>query len=226
MSDINFISALEKDFENDCSLLENIKIPEFIASNKFKTKMEKLIKSQNKPYYRFVSTAGRRVACIVAALLILSVSSLAVKSVRKALVSTFKIKGFSNNVNLTYSSQEDNHYPETIETEYEITNIPDEFELVEYDKNQYQVLAYYTYKNYNIVFKQYLKSGYNIGLDNEHSKVYNYKDTNGQEYVIQESTDENYGITFIWDNGEYIFYVFSNLDKNTVLDLCMSTKPK
>ena len=226
MSDINFITALQKDFTNNCDLLEKLEIPEFDISNNFKIKMEKLIKRQNKPYYRFVSTASRRAACIAVAILVFSVSSLSVKSVRKALVSNFKLKGFSNHVNILYSSQEENHYPDTIETEYEITNIPDEFELVEYDKNQYEVFAYYIYKNYEIVFTQSIKSRYNIGLDNEHSKVYNYKDTDGQEYLIQESIDENYDITFVWDNGEYIFEVFSNLDKNTVLDLCRSTKPK
>ncbi len=225
MSDINFISALEKDFENDCSLLGNIKIPEFIASNKFKTKMKKLIKSQNKPYYRFVSTAGRRVACIAAALLILSVSSLSVKSVRKALVSTFKIKGFSNHVNLTYSSQEDDHYPETIETEYEITNIPDEFELVDYNKSPSRVFAYYTYENYEIAFTQNVKSGYRASLDNEQSTISYYNDPGGNKYIVQES-EKYHDYSFAWDNGEYVFEVSSNLDKNTVLDLCRSTKPK
>ena len=38
--------------------------------------------------------------------------------------------------------------------------------------------------------------------------------------VLDSDTD----VTCIWDNGRYILSISGNLDKETVIDLCKSTK--
>ena len=43
----------------------------------------------------------------------------------------------------------------------------------------------------------------------------------GQEYLLFESDTD---VTCIWDNGRYILSISGNLDKETVIDLCKSTK--
>lgn len=53
-------------------------------SEKFERKMDKLIRRRNKPYFNLICTGGRRAACIVAAIIILSASSLSVEAVREA----------------------------------------------------------------------------------------------------------------------------------------------
>lgn len=52
-------------------------------SEKFERKMDKLIRRRNKPYFNLICTGGRRAACIVAAIIILSASSLSVEAVRE-----------------------------------------------------------------------------------------------------------------------------------------------
>ena len=51
--------------------------------------------------------------------------------------------------------------------------------------------------------------------------IMNSQHENGQEYLVH-NTDHDH--TFIWDNGKYIFEICSNLDKQSVLELCESTK--
>ena len=58
-------------------------------SEKYNKKINKLIKHREKPYFTLICTTGRRVACFVTALLILSFSSLSVKAVREAVCNFF-----------------------------------------------------------------------------------------------------------------------------------------
>ena len=92
-----FIQALndviDEDYNADVEAISLNDEHEF--SDKHNKKMKKLIKRQSRPYFNLISTAGRRVACVVVAMIVLSASALSVEAVRNA-VYDFIIKIFSN----------------------------------------------------------------------------------------------------------------------------------
>ena len=192
-----------------------------IFSEKHNKKMAKLIKDQKKPYFTLICTAGRRAACIVAAILILSASALSVKAIREA-VFDFIMRIFSDHTVVTTESGTDAGYPETIEEEYYISELPEGFEQTQYGLSSTALSIYYSdyYGNY-ILYEQKVKTLYKSYYDdrlNESKVIYS-----NQEYLIIES-DKN--TTYIWDNGHYIFEISSNIDKKSILKLCDSTKIK
>ena len=70
--------------EQTVELLQDIDRSEpHIFSRRHEKKMQKLFKRQRKPYFKLISTTGRRAACVFAAIVVLSASAMSVKAVRK-----------------------------------------------------------------------------------------------------------------------------------------------
>lgn len=195
--------------------------PPHVFSEKHNKKMAKLIKRQRKPYFKLICTTGRRVACIVVLMLVVFASSLTVKAVREA-VYDFIMSIFSDHTVVTVDSGTDAGYPETIEEEYYISDLPEGFERVDYSKRDISVSSTYFNNDKYVFFIQYTKEYYEGTFDNEQTQ-YEKQFISGQDYLILSS---DYDTTFVWDDGSYIFSIRSNIDKNTILELCESTKSK
>ena len=195
--------------------------PPHVFSEKHNKKMAKLIKRQRKPYFKLICTAGRRAACIAVLVIVVFASSLTVKAVREA-VYDFIMSIFSDHTVVTVDSGTDAGYPETIEEEYYISDLPEGFELVDHQITNTTITSSYFNKESYIVFTQYVKNHFKRNIDNEmtfHEKlVYD-----NEEYLIYTS---KYDSLYILDNGSYILSIQSNLDKNTILGLFKSTKIK
>lgn len=224
MSESEFMRALKESFEEDCDKLMSEEIPNYETSAKFEKKMQKLIKSQRKPYFKLISTGGRRAACIIAAVVVLSVSSLSVKAVRKTVLEFILNPVSDGEAEITTSVYGVDNYPNTIEEEYYISEIPEGFECDLYDKCEAWVDYSYTNDEGDyIVFRQEIKDVFGGVYDIEHSVFYEYTDDDGQKYLIHECGSQ---YSIIWENGKYIFIIGSNLDKEEILDLCRSIKIK
>lgn len=111
-------------------------------SEKYNKKINKLIKHREKPYFTLICTTGRRVACFVTALLILSFSSLSVKAVREA-VCNFFMNIFSDHTEIIADSEIVNSYPHSIDEEYHISSLPNGFKQVDYDKMENSIIITY-----------------------------------------------------------------------------------
>ena len=193
--------------------------PPFVFSEKHKKKMAKLIKRQRKPYFKLICTAGRRAACIVVIVLVVFASSLTVKAIREAIYD-FIMRIFSDHTVVTVESGTAEGYPETIEEEYYISALPEGFELVDDVHNDMMIERIYFYTDKYIFFTQYTKNCYKELYDN--SKVeYDIYENGIYNFLTIES---EYETSYIWDNGDYIFVVTSNLDKEAVAKLFESTK--
>lgn len=221
-----YIQALQEvfdaEFENDMNALDSYGKHTF--TQKHDKKMKKLIDRQSKPYFKLISTAGRRAACVAAAIILFSASALSVKAVREAFFD-FIMRIFSDHNEITIQSETDSGYPAVIENEYYISAIPEGFEQMQYMETDRSISIYYEDDNGNyILFTQTVKSQYTDYFDNENSvSFYTEQDNDGQEYMIIES---EYDVTLIWDNGEYILTLLSNSDKNEAMQLCRSIKIK
>lgn len=230
MDKSEFMTALEKSFENDCNQLANLDIPDYQntpnyqLSKKFKKKMAKLIDRQKQPYFVFISTAGRRVASFIIIIFVMMAASSiggvkAVPKISKSLV----VKSFSDHISLSVDDRKIySAWETTIRDEYEVYDIPDGFELTE-SKEDLKV-----YRNYDtgefIRFRQGSITTA-VELDTVHSTIEFYVDENNQDYVIHDMKALSW-IGVYWTDGDYMLSILSNLDKNTVIDLCKHTKKK
>ena len=194
----------------------------FTPSNTFNKKIDKLCKSYDKITFKLTYTRLRKTVCVFVAVLIILLSSLTVGAVRNA-IANFFVEHFSNHAVVTYNepTAKAEQYPETVEKVYELDGSYG-FELVDFDKAANIVYSFYTKDEYAIVLKQYTKKSYSENIDNEQSKI-DYETINGREYIVKK-IESQYDIIF--DNGEYIFSITSNLDKDNIIDIFESLKIK
>lgn len=227
MSESRLITALNEAFDEDCEKLAQEEIHGYEASEKFDRKMKRLINNRKRAYFTFISTAGRRAACIVAAVMVLSVSTLGVKaSLKSELLFDIKPGATDGSVVVTTTVYGVDNYPDKIEEEYYIPEIPKNYICDLYNSNEGGVT--YTYQNIenkeqHLLFEQDIKDKYKVYYDSDDSVFYEYIDSDGQKYLIFES-DEYYA--FIWENGKYVFIISGYLDKEEMLDLCRSVQAR
>ncbi|MBR1664498.1 MAG: DUF4367 domain-containing protein [Ruminococcus sp.] len=108
------------------------------------------------------------------------------------------------------------------EEEYYISALPEGFEKTEDERTENSIDISYFRENDYILFTQYTKSYYEQNYDNEYTEYKEHIDGDEKYLVIENEYDS----TYIWDNGKYIFTIQSNLNKDSILKLCKSTKIK
>lgn len=195
--------------------------PNYIFSDKYKRKINKLIKRREKPYFKLICTTGRRIVCTAAAIIIILASSLSVEAVREA-IHDFLMNIFKGHTAVSVSGTIED-YPMVIEEEYEIANLPEGFEQVDYHADKMSVFAMYINDDKYIFFQQIIYDNFSENFDNDKSNIEYYTDTSGQEYLIHKIGSE---YCVILNNGKYIIQITSNLNKNEIINLCKDTKIK
>lgn len=218
MANENLKKALEKAMipEYDELLLRNEK---HVFSVEFERKMQKLIKRRNKPYYRMINTFGKRVACI--ALIILVASSVTILSV-DALRNT--VADFFVSTYEKFSSVqpvEDDIAPSTIKDIYEITYDLKEYEIYYEDNTEYRRNITYIKDDILINFSQYTKDAYDINVNTEGYEITTIDINNYEAVYFLDNHNYNH---LIFDNGEYIIYISSNISKNALINIAESVK--
>ena len=73
-----------------------------------------------------------------------------------------------------------------------------------------------------IILKQTVKDHYKEYINNEYKQTDN-REVNGINYSIYQYHADN---LIIWDNGKYIFSLFSSLNIEESIDLCKNIKIK
>lgn len=173
---------------------------DFTFSEKFNKKMEKLIKSQRKPYWNFISTVSRWAAVIIVAIITLVTAAFSVKAIREPIIKFIKqvYESFTH-----YSFEGDT--VEIITKEYTITQMLDGYE--QFDKLTSENTIATTYKNKlgdTIIFTQ-MTTEYSIGyfVDNESGEQYT-ETVDDIEIEFKEWYDTK---TAIWANDGYVFSI-------------------
>ena len=127
-------------------------------------------------------------------------------------------------VSVQHDSKDIGDHKSKIEKQYSIT-VPEGFVLDENESvstDDHIGLCYYSDdKKKSIYFDQYTADSYSSYYDNERGHFKTSSDKFGNEFMIYTNDDF---ISILWDNGRYIFEIWSNLDKQSVLELCESTK--
>jgi len=187
-------------------------------SEKTEKKLSKLAKRRDRAYYPLICTAGRRLACLAAFLLVLSVSAMSIKPVRAAVVDFFT-EVFTDHIRVT-AVQDAEDANNNVFVKHELL-VPDGFALKEDHSTESMIDKMYVSGDKYIFYLQIPSSSFSSNIDNEHSVIENYTDDEGQTYMIQE-TSNLYNV--IWRSTEYVYSIKSNLNKNEIINLCKHTK--
>lgn len=189
-------------------------------SPRFENNMEKLIGRRNKPYYMLINTAGKRAAGIIIGVIIASAATIiSVDALREGFIDFFT-RIFSNNS--IVRAENTAGAPEKIEDIYEIT----------YDLSGYTVdYEFYdkifgidkTYKKGDIIihYSQSVKSLFDTSYNTEGAEL-SAVDINGFEAVYY--CDRYNYHHLIWDNGDYIISLGSNIGKNELIEIAESVQ--
>lgn len=172
---------------------------DFFFSRKFTAKMEKLIRSQKKPYWVYINTAAKRVAIICIVFLTLLTSACTVKAIREPIVSFFTD---IYNTYIRYIFEGDT--VEEITHEYSLKYVPSDFQLVNSTQNASMILTVYENERGDVIeFTQSITDGLENTVDNENGNVYSL-DISGVEVRILEIENVREAI---WIQDEYLLSI-------------------
>lgn len=187
-------------------------------SPEFEEKMERLIKRRRKPFYYFFNTVAKRVACIIAALIIATVSTaLSVDALRNG-VKNFFVEAYEKFSTVFF--QKDSSAPDTIEVYYAPSYVPESYKLTEIKKeNSFNRIKYINKDGREIVYKQTIAS-YKVNIDTEGEKS---EEIGNGFYICQNKFQQQ---MYFWSDGKYEFalYDYGDISKEELLKMADSIK--
>lgn len=191
-----------------------------VFSRKFNSKMKKFIKKNKKTKLRFKKHPVRRVISIAVAFI--TIIATAVAGVASASPQPFVAKKYDDHTELSVT--EDNSAPETFEDIYEITDIPEGFEViekVEWTDPASMIETDYRKDDVYIFFAQHIRSSFqNFNIDTERDEL-EYIQINDCPGVMVDYGNECF---IAYDNGDYIIEVLVDMDKETAIKLAESVQ--
>lgn len=194
---------------------------EHIFSDKFNKESAKLIKRQKRSYYPLICTSARRVACIIVSFLVVSMTTvLSVDALRKPFFE-FIASIFSDHSEIRVDDSEAKDAPKIIEEKYEITTGLEGFNISFVSESEEMRLIEYKSGNNFIRFMQYTFDLGTANVNTENAKV-EHISINGYDAIAWIS---NLSTTHImWNNGEYIFNIISDVGQDALIDIAKSVQ--
>lgn len=217
MENSNFKKALAEaminEYEKSVPSMED-----HVFSRKFEKKMERLIERRKKPYYKLINRAWKRAVCTAAVIALSFAAAMNTDAVMKAF-RDFEADIFGRFSEFRAADKTD--APETIEDIYIITDGLDGYKVIfEENRDNYRNVTYKKGDNF-IDFSQYVKSAYDIRLNTE-GTVIETLIINGKEAVYYKDNNGYYSL--MWDNGDYIISISSNINKNALIEMAKSVQ--
>jgi hypothetical protein len=182
---------------------------------------DRLIKLRSRSYYKMISTAGRRVACIIAAFIIATFTTIfSVEALRTAfmdfIMNIFPTHTVFQSANLADA-------PETIENIYMITYDMSGFEVGFEDYSEHNRITQY------VNFDEMLMVSFEQSVKHNWEPHINTEDANKEEIniggiiVIYFLNNIGYNV-YIWETEEYIFHIYGNLPKSVMEIIILSVQ--
>ena len=189
-------------------------------SVEFEKKMQKLIKLRNKPYYKIINTVGKRVACIVVIVLLASsVTVLSVDALRNAVADFFV--NIYEKFSTVQSVNEDKTAPTTIEDIYAITYDLSDYDVIYEEKDNYSYNITYIKDDVVIDFLQYTNDMYDQNVNTENAEISTISITSKEAIIFLDNQSYHH---LIWDNGDYILNIRSNIDEDALICIAESVQ--
>lgn len=220
MTENNLSMALREVVSSEFS---NIPINEdeinYTFSNRFLNKMDKLTKAEKSRFWRMTNTAPRRVAVVLASLLIIILTACSIPPVRAAVVGFIK-ETYDNCVRLFTGDVGSNK----ISDQYGLTELPDGFtETDRTESNSRRIVSYQNANGNQIILAQSITEDYSVFLDNENGKLseISISDMNVSVYESDDCT------VAVWLKDSYAFHlaVYGDYDMDFMIRLIEAVQP-
>lgn len=209
---------LEEFLNKDLVNAENCKEHQFSVG--FEEKMQKLIRLQSKPYFKFICTTGRRIACILIIFAVAFTSTLSVKAVRQT-INEFITNIFDDHTEIKINNNSLINQINYETQDYTILNMPKGFELASnMEEGNRKEKQYINGDKYIRVIERQ-KENYSILVNSECYSQKNYFDDCGNECKLYFTNDN---CMLIIDDTNAIYRIYTNLDVETVEKICIHTK--
>lgn len=194
-----FVQALIETENKEISKLKGEDEIEWEFSEKFENSMNKLIRKNNHIRLSTRRTVRRGLLAAIIALIAVFSGLMSVSATREPIVNFVK-RVFSDHNEMTMSWN--SVLPvDRIETEYTLYDLPEEYELTTYEKDEIGVFSRWksSVDNSEIVFSQDILL-VNMSIDNEH----NYRETVVNGYTAYLNQYE-FNTSLTWTDGTYLF---------------------
>lgn len=194
-----FVQALIETENKEISKLKGEDEIEWEFSEKFENSMNKLIRKNNHIRLSTRRTVRRGLLAAIIALIAVFSGLISVSATREPIVNFVK-RVFSDHNEMTMSWN--SVLPvDRIETEYTLYDLPEEYELTTYEKDEIGVFSRWksSVDNSEIVFSQDILL-VNMSIDNEH----NYRETVVNGYTAYLNQYE-FNTSLTWTDGTYLF---------------------
>lgn len=206
----------------DKRLCEYDDLEEFVPSEKFEKRMERLIKSRNNYFYTATKTRFRKALTVAAVAAVLVTSALSVTAIRETILGFFVSRGSEVDV-IEYNTENAKDYPKTIEKLFELKNIPEGYALEDETSDEISSELYFVKDDEHYLdFQQFTKDSYSSVSDGEFSAPEKIKD-GAQQFIIRTSGKM---IMLVWEKDGYVFEMTGFLGKNEMLKIAQSAQPK
>ncbi len=224
ISDEMLYKALEKVNDLRISAVENFPGDNHVFSARFENKMRKLIKSESRAIYPFINTVGKRVAIIILAILIFSLTTImSVPALRTGLFEMIE-DIYEKYSNISFRNISDSSVELGSFVEYELSNVPKSFTLIESfinDENHRKTQIYSDGEN-QINYKQSLLHGSKFMLNTENAELLNELMNGVEMYYLKQ---EDFELIF-WHDDTYLFIVSVSEGRDLLLDVVLGVKKK
>jgi hypothetical protein len=195
-----------------------------VFSREFEKRMEKLLKMSAKPYFRYVSTIGKRVALIAVTFFIaLSITTFSVDAIRTPVIN-FLAEVYETFTSLMFGSDDvENVFPETIEDMRTPENIPGGYTASEpMDMGILIQITYSATGKDEILFEQYIISSTVINMDTEGVDLEKLM-INDCEAFYYENKGQH---VLVWTDGQYGYSLTGNINKNVLISMTKLKKDR
>jgi len=204
--------------------VERIPVEKHIFSPAFEQRMDRLIRAQSKPYYRFVNTKAKKAALALAATFVLMITMVFSVCAWREPVVRFIVEIYEKFSAVFFDhGEEEPTPPDTLEAIYEPAWLPEGYVLDEEITAMSNSVrtCYFTKDNGVIAYQQYTFSA-GIALDTEGSEIQPVM-IHGQAAMFYS----NKGVeALVWDDGQYGFSLFGPVDKGDLLRIAESLRKK
>lgn len=220
------IKELEKLVPMYCGELESINASQYADyqfSEGYLKRKEKLIRQQQKIYYPLIKTTSRKIVAALAAAALMGTMTVAAYEPARNAVKDFFMSIFATHSDISPVNISDIDAPKTIGDIYEITYDLSEYSInyERYDDICRHIFYYNEMDNRTIMFWQYVKSEFGVSINTEGRET---SLINIGDYEALYYTDINDYYTVIWDNGEYIIHISSNVGENELIAIAKSVQ--
>lgn len=206
--------------EAACMEFEDIPCDEglisFHFSEKFERKMERLIMCQKKAYWKYVNTAGKRVAIVVVAILCMFSVGLRNEETRASMLQWCEnvYEGY-----IRYYFEGDT--TKVIEYEYQLTVIPEGFEMSYQEKNGEMCVVEYENKEGDCIsLHQNITDSFDTYVDNENGR-WSIAIINNQEVKLFDYTTQ---MGAMWvEDGYFMLLVYYGCDNIEIIKEMVET---